>query len=69
MRQEIADVFAEFYEHLYSLTAEPAQRDRPDDDLIHFTMTELDKAIKGLRLGKAPDAKGLRAEMLKEGTK
>ena len=31
-------------------------------------MTELDKAIKGLRLGKAPDTKGLRAEVPKEGT-
>ena len=53
-RQDIADVFAKFYEHLYNSTAEPTQQERPDDDLSPFTRTELDKAISGLRLGKAP---------------
>ena len=67
-RQEIADVFAEFYENLYNSIAEPKQFTQPRDNIPPFTMSELNKAISQLKLGKAPDAKGLRAEMLKTGT-
>eukprot|EP00959_Pyramimonas_sp_CCMP1952_P026826 563070-Pyramimonas_sp.AAC.1 len=48
--QESADVFAEFYEHLYDATAKPTQREQRCDDLRPFPGKELANSIRGLEL-------------------
>ena len=66
----ILEIFAKFYEDLYS------HRNVTDDenleaaalhDLPPFTEEELKKALCKLKAGKAKDAKGLVAEMMKHG--
>ena len=68
-RGDTVDAFAEFYRLLYDSTAKPTQQERRGDDLSPFRGKEFrNKAIRGLRLGNAPDTKSLPAEMLKEST-
>ena len=77
-RQEIADVFADFYENLYARQQTTpnatlhAQRQHDTTDsttqpIPPFTLDELDKALRQLRNGKTCDTTGIIAEMLKEG--
>ena len=68
-RMSIANIFATFYEELYS--KRDAGRTRDDigqtssDDVSDFTEHELMKALKTLKNGKCKDTAGIRAEMLK----
>ena len=71
-RQGIADVFADFYETLFTQT--DACKDTPgptDHDKLQpiapFTIEELEVAMKGLKNGRSKDTSGILAEMLKDG--
>ena len=73
-RKRIADVFAEFYEELYS--AQPVETDRVDtnevlnsetEQIPPFTKDELVKAVRTLKTDRCPDSAGIKAEMLKHG--
>ena len=77
-RQDIADVFANFYEALYahrkpasttSFHNTPTQQPTPppNQSIPPFTQAELAKALRQLRNGRSADASGIKAEMLKEG--
>ena len=71
-RQDIADVFATFYEELYRCRQPHSDPTTSTDDHNHdtiavFSMTELVKALNQLRSGRCRDTTGLLAEMLKEG--
>ena len=69
----IADIFATFYEELYTSTRSesdrPAQNETHNDDeritIPPFTMQELERELKNLKSGKASDQKGIIAEMVK----
>jgi hypothetical protein len=72
----IAEVFASFYEKLYSnecldVAGMPAQKEEPPalnaDAVRAFDMDELKTGLSGLRNGKARDQSGILAEMLKLG--
>jgi len=70
-RQSIADVFAQFYEDLYSTTKLSNTTgdgfkviSNPIDE---FTISELEAAIKSLKRGRAKDSNGIVAEMIKTG--
>ena len=76
-RQEIADVFADFYESLYTrqqyattttMHAPPQHNDADSttQPIPPFTLDELDKALRQLRNGKSSDTTGIIAEMIKE---
>ena len=60
-RASIAEVFAQFYEDLYRSTAANGST----TDVPPFTASELHDALKRLKSGKAPEGRGLVAEMLK----
>ena len=72
-RKTIADIFATFYEELYTSTRSesyrPAQSETHNDDeritIPPFTMQELERELKNLKSGKAGDQKGIIAEMVK----
>ena len=67
-RKTIADIFADFYEQLYSSAEQPRSDITGEvSSLPPFTMNELVQAVKGLKRNKCADAAGIRAEMLKEG--
>ena len=73
-RQEIANVFSDFYGRLYSDTHQHTGSNNCDDSspqaaaVPPFTMTELRQGLKQLKNGKSPDTKGIVAEMLKHGS-
>ena len=65
-RQSIADIFAEFYEALYT---SPNQLEATDN-IYHGTipdvnMSELDQTFKNMKSNKARDTSGVVVEMLK----
>ena len=67
-RKTIADIFADFYEELYTShdqakTADPVQIAQ----VPPFTLRELIEAVKTLKTKKCADTAGIRAEMLKKG--
>ena len=78
-RQEIANVFADFYENLYArrqdttntTTYAPSQRrsnaNSTAQPIPPFTCDELDRALRHLRNGKSCDTTGIIAEMIKQG--
>ena len=73
-RKRIADIFAEFYEELYSAqpmgTSAVDTNDVPSNEAEHippFTKEELVKAVKTLKTDRCPDSAGVKAEMLKHG--
>jgi len=78
-RQSIADVFATFYERLYTEQMQPNDADHTDnDDETHhddddtsviddFSDEELQTAITQLRSGRCKDKSGIMAEMIKTG--
>ena len=71
-RKDIADIFADFYEALYSQTEEPNHSMTTIDDhderpIPLFTADELEIALKQLKNGRSKDTSGILAEMLKEG--
>ena len=63
----VADVFATFYEGLYQGSAEYHVHSSSGASIAEFTHDEPDDALKKLRAGKACDANGVVAEMLKYG--
>ena len=69
--EDIAEVFASFYETLYSSHQDgAAQREgrwNPTGITPPFTMQELTAALKKLKSGKSSDSSGIVAEMLKFG--
>ena len=73
-RQDIADVFAEFYEELYTSTTKRHEHEHEDTYEQHhhtvkpFTMQELNDAIH-LKRGRAADTRGVNAEMIKYSTR
>ena len=69
-RTSIANIFADFYEQLYSSTSETQQSEETESALVPaFTRPELISAIKGLKSNKCKDTAGIKAEMLKTGGK
>ena len=68
-KQDIADAFADFYEALYSSRSDQkgSATNLSPARVAVFTMDELDAGLKKLKRGKAKDAAGLVAEMLKHG--
>ena len=66
-RKAIADIFADFYEQLYSGTQQTTKTDRETSTLTPFTLKELTQALKSLKRNRCADTTGIRAEMLKEG--
>jgi hypothetical protein len=68
-RMSIANVFATFYEELYSRRvtedAYEATGQVEGDNVPAFTENELLKALRSLKNGKCKDTAGIRAEMLK----
>lgn len=72
-RQEIVDVFADFYGDLYAAqkvgaTAEESWRSGPCDAVPEFTMEEIRQELKQMSKNKAADSTGLVIEMLQEGS-
>jgi hypothetical protein len=67
-KSEIAEVFAQFYEELYRSRC-PDHPSRPaqssSTSIPDFTLPELMAALKRMKAGKARDAEGIAAEMLK----
>eukprot|EP00973_Karenia_brevis_P019691 2700430-Karenia_brevis.AAC.1 len=67
-RQEIVDVFADFYSHLYA-TAHSKDYDGALDEaasnsnISHVTVDELKIQLEKMAKGKAPDANGIISEM------
>ena len=69
-RKAIADIFADFYEQLYSSAQQTTKDGTPHTSVLSpFTLTELTQAVKGLKRNRCADTSGIRAEMLKEGGK
>ena len=69
-RKAIADIFADFYEQLYSATQQTAKTDSAETStLIPFTLSELTQALRSLKSNRCADTAGIRAEMLKKGGK
>ena len=67
-RTSIANIFADFYEQLYSSTNAAQQIEETGTSLIPaFTRQELVSAIKGLKSNRCKDTAGIKAEMLKMG--
>ena len=68
-RQKIADIFATFYEELYSsrTTCQPCFVNEDGDNIPPFTVEELKSELKKLKDKKCRDTSGLVAEMLKCG--
>ena len=76
-RQEIANVFAKFYEDLYegedgdtgkgtySRTDEDEKDPEQQNSIPEFTVNEIQDAFDRLKKGKAKDSSGVRAEQLK----
>ena len=68
-KEDIAEVFAKFYEQLYSNTcsADPEKiyHIEGDDTMDPFTMEELQQAIRVTKLGRSCDKLGITAEMFK----
>ena len=68
-KDDIAEVFACFYEDLYKSTCSGRSEqtyDSSDSGSIEpFTLDELTQALKTMRSGRARDASGIVAEMLK----
>ena len=69
-RQDIADVFVEFYEELHTSTTKTHEHDHEDDEQLRhttapFTMQELNDAINQLYEGRAADTRRVDAEMSK----
>lgn len=67
-KQDIADVFADFYADLYNSTHDPdMEKSKLEPRINQFSMGELEAALKKIKSGKAKDLKGIVAEMLKHG--
>ena len=69
-RRSIMDIFAKFYEDLYSskLGRDESEAATPTHSAVPpFTEQDIIEALQKLKSGKAKDAKGLVAEMLKNG--
>ena len=67
-RRVIADIFADFYEQLYSSTQETEQSEGTASVPVDpFTRAELVSAIKSLKSNRCQDTAGIKAEMLKTG--
>ena len=71
-RKGIAEVFADFYETLYTGTGEHIAEhvlgiDELGDDEMAFSMAELEQALKLLKRGKAKDCAGIFCDMMKDG--
>ena len=68
-KEGIAEVFAKFYEHLYSTTCgadpEKVYCAEGHDVIDPFTMEELQKAIRETRPARSGDKQGITAEMFK----
>ena len=68
-RMSIANIFASFYEELYSKQGSGVANDNAEhinrDEIPVFTENELMKALKSLKNGKCKDTAGIKAEMLK----
>ena len=71
-KQGIADVFADFYEKLYSVSADTiagaSTSFNTDSELDPFTLEELKDALKNMKRHKAQDESGIIAEMMKDGS-
>ena len=69
-RKAIADIFADFYEQLYSCAQQEATEvSAQTSTLSPFTLNELILAVKSLKRNRCADTTGIRAEMLKVGGK
>ena len=69
-RKTIADIFAQFYEELYSSAQQALATDTSERTVpTLFTLSELSQALKSLKRNRCADRNGIRAEMLKEGGK
>ena len=72
-RQEIVDVFADFYEELYKAREElvvdgnEERRWGTHFEIPSVTVEEIDQHVRKLKRGKAADTRGVVAEMLKVG--
>lgn len=69
-RNQIAGVFADFYEDLYQSKLEATEAaidSQPHEEVEPFSMKELEKEIRSLRKRKAKDKAGIIAELLKAG--
>ena len=68
-QQEIADIFADFYEKLYaSQVNQQSQHERcGGSEIPQFTCQELEVSIRELKNGKARDGAGVFAELIKNG--
>ena len=65
---DIANVFADFYEELYSdVRSERTTTEFSEENTIPFTKEEVQAQLKNLKNGKSADAKGIICEMLKHG--
>eukprot|EP00973_Karenia_brevis_P026343 3633304-Karenia_brevis.AAC.1 len=64
-RQQIADIFADFYEELYDASAKPVVPESCRDEVLPFTKDEIQQEINKLKTGKSKDRAGVCAEMLK----
>ena len=68
-KKDVANVFADFYEELYSRTNEQSSGVCEEGDMDHaipcFSFNELESQIRALKRGKARDRSGIVAEMLK----
>ena len=69
-RKGIAEIFADFYEQLYSSAQQTSTNGIPQTTFVApFTLHELTHALKNLKRNRCADTTGIRAEMLKEGGK
>ena len=67
-RTSVANIFADFYEQLYSSTNVTQQNEEAERSPVPaFTRQELVSAIKSLKSNKCKDTAGIKAEMLKAG--
>lgn len=67
-KEDIAEVFAEFYESLYAKVEEYDYRLSEDvESVVAVTRDEVRKQLRAMKRNKAADEAGIVAEMLKEG--
>ena len=68
-RDDIAEVFATFYERLYASSSHglDVADETPDDEPPPFTLDELTDTLRQLKSGKSKDTAGIVAEMIKFG--
>ena len=76
-KQDIADVFATFYEELYKSRERADEKKETEEEYdqrsgsreeMAFTIEELTSAVKSMKRGKTKDQRGIIAEMVKSGS-